>query len=294
MVPAEMKLTIAACQFPVSGEILRNLGYVKRQMQTAAERGADVALFPECALGGYAGWDFPSFDGYDWETLRVATEEVIALAGRLGLWVVLGSNHRLTGRHRPHNSLYLIDPTKGVVDRYDKLFCMGTPGTGDLAHYTPGSRIVTRKIEGIDCGFLICHDWRYPELYRELERRGVRVVLQSWYDGNIPDRDWSRRGDVNREVLPATIMGHAACNHLWIAGANTSQRQSVMGGLLVRPDGTVAAKGPRNRAHVLVATVDTSLDFPDLSRPWRRRAAKGVLHSGRTVEDPRSRDRTRT
>jgi hypothetical protein len=120
----------------------------------------------------------------------------------------------------------------------------------------------------------------------------VRLIFQSWYDGNLTDDEMATSGYVNTEVLPATVQGHAACNHLWISGTNTSKRHSVTGALLVRPDGVVVNKGPRNRAHVLLTTVDTSAEYEDLSAPWRRRATRGVLHSGMTVSDPRSNNRT--
>jgi hypothetical protein len=43
---------------------------------------------------------------------------------------------------------------------------------------------------------------------------------------------------------------------------------------------------------VLLTTVDTSTAYEDLSAPWRERAMRGELHSGTTVSDPRSDDRT--
>ena len=54
-------LTIATCQFPVSADITANLRHIKRQMDLASQRGARVAHFPEGALSGYAGTDFPTF-----------------------------------------------------------------------------------------------------------------------------------------------------------------------------------------------------------------------------------------
>ena len=84
-----MKLKIAACQFPVDGDIASNENYIRRQMKAAAKGRATVVHFPECALGGYAGWDLDSFKGYDWKALRAATKRVIELAKELNLWVIL-------------------------------------------------------------------------------------------------------------------------------------------------------------------------------------------------------------
>lgn len=91
----------ATCQFPVSAEIGANLRYAMRQMSAARHRGAAVAHFPEGALSGYAGTDFESFAGFDWDRLSEATEEVARHARRLGMWVVTGSAHRLTGDRKP-------------------------------------------------------------------------------------------------------------------------------------------------------------------------------------------------
>ncbi len=96
------------------------------------------------------------------------------MARWLKLWVVLGSNHPLTGRHKPHNSLYLINDCGEIIDRYDKMSCTkGTDGAkGDLDFYSPGSRLVVFTVQGFCCGLQICHDFRYQELYREYKNAG--------------------------------------------------------------------------------------------------------------------------
>jgi len=116
------------------------------------------------------GTDFPNFEGYDWGLLRAETEKIMALAGELGLWVALGSTHRLTEPNKPYNSLYLINPRGRIIDRYDKRFC--TPG--DLRRLTPGERFVHFTVKGVKCSLLICFDLRFPEVYRELYRQGVQ------------------------------------------------------------------------------------------------------------------------
>jgi predicted amidohydrolase len=96
---------VATCQFPVSPDVRANLDYVLRLVRSAHGQGADVAHFPEGALSGYAGTDFESFEGFDWDGLVAATNTVAGLARRLGIWVVLGSAHRLSGGQKPHNSV---------------------------------------------------------------------------------------------------------------------------------------------------------------------------------------------
>jgi hypothetical protein len=100
------KLQVATCQFPVCGDVRANADRIRRQMREARERGADLVHFPECALSGYAGEDVPSPADLDWGLLHKETDAILALAKELGVWVVLGSTHRLSGDHKPHDSLY--------------------------------------------------------------------------------------------------------------------------------------------------------------------------------------------
>ena len=184
-------LRVATCQFQVTADIGANLRHLTRQMRQAAGGGARVAHFCEGALSGYAGTDFDSFDDFDWDRLADATAQVADEARHLRLWVVLGSAHRLTGPHRPHNSLYVIDDTGRLVERYDKRFCSGGSErtAGDLHHYSPGDHFSVWDIDGICCGALICHDYRYPELYRAYKSLGVELVFHSTHAAHAsPER----------------------------------------------------------------------------------------------------------
>ena len=58
-------LKVATCQFAVGGSIKRNARQVCNFLRQAKKRKADIAHFSECALSGYVGTDFSSFDGYD-------------------------------------------------------------------------------------------------------------------------------------------------------------------------------------------------------------------------------------
>ena len=76
-------LVVATCQFPVSANVVRNGGYVMRQMRVARERGALVAHFPEACLSGYAGSDCESYEGFNWDVLERVTRKVLDLACEL-------------------------------------------------------------------------------------------------------------------------------------------------------------------------------------------------------------------
>jgi predicted amidohydrolase len=280
--PSNLKarLRIATCQFAEGWQPRRNAAMVRRYIAAAKRRRADVVHFHEGALSGYAGR--VASPDYDWDALREAMESVCAEAGRRGIWVVLGSSHRLTPPHRPHNSLYLISPRGRVADRYDKRFL--TPGELDV--YTPGEHFVTFTLNGVKCGLLICYDLRFPELYAALYKRGVRVVFQSFHNGRM------RRPGVHEHIMRQTLQAHAGINAMWISAANSSARYSRWGSVFIGPDGRIEQPLPKNRAGVMVNAVDLGRKFYDAGVAFRDVALRGALHNGRVVEDPRSRDRT--
>ena len=112
--------------------------------------------------------------------------EVMASAKQYRLWVVMGCNHRLTGKQKPHNSLYVIDHHGELVNRYDKMFCTGqNTKEGDLRHDSPGQSLVTFVVRGVKCGLLVCHDFRYPKLFHEYKRLGVELALMSFHNAGM-------------------------------------------------------------------------------------------------------------
>jgi predicted amidohydrolase len=274
-------LRIATCQFAVGESIPQNSRAIQQFLKKARKKNAAIVHFSECALSGYVGADFPSFEDYDWALLREETRKIIALAGELGLWVVLGSSHPLTEPHWPHNSLYLISPEGKIADRYDKRFC--TPG--DLDHFTPGDRFVTFTINDVKCALLICFDLRFPELYRELYKLGVQCLFQSFYNAR------QRGPSVHTHIMRQTMQAHAATNHMWVSMTNSCGYYSPYPSCFIQPDGVIAEQLRPNRPGMMINTVDLNRDFYDPMTGFREMAVAGKLTNGQgEIDDPRSRD----
>ena len=283
-------LRVATCQFPVEADVAANKNWILKQMQSAAGQGAEIAHFSECALSGYAGVDVESSEAFDWDELQAATEEIMQAAGELGLFVILGSSHRLSGGHKPHNCLYLIDKNGRLIDRYDKRFCTGEIApkpTLDLSQYTPGDRAVTFRIKGITCGLAICYEYRFPELYRDYWQQGVKIIFQSFHNARsmvVEDESYN----IWKTIVPATMSCRAAENHFWISANNSTTRVSRWASFAVRPDGQIVGKLKLHRPGVLITDMTLDPNYFDAPAPWRKTAISGRLHSGRLIKDPRS------
>lgn len=285
-------LQVATCQFSIEPEIKHNRKEVLRLMRKAAESNADVVHLSECCLSGYAGVDIPDCGAIDWDELRAATRDIQTLAKELKQWVLLGSTHQLSEGHKPHNCVYVIDAKGKIVNRYDKRFCTGTGGrkpTLDLVHYTPGDRACVFKIKGVTCAVLICYDYRFPELYRDLKRQKVQAIFQSFHNARktvVEDETYN----VWKTIVPATMSCRAAESYFWISANNSTTRPSRWGSFAVRPDGLITGQLPVHRSGVLMTEMEMSSDFFDAPGPWRMSAMDGQLHSGRLVDDERSAD----
>ena len=303
-----MKIKIATSQFPVSVDIEKNKFHIIRQIKEGASNGADVIHFPESSLSGHAGIDFDSFENYDWTLLKSATLEIMAAAKAFSIWVILGSAHRLTNPNKPHVCLYIINDEGEIVDRYDKMFCAGSCDEDDeeLKHYTPGRDFCNFEIKGVTCGVQICHEYRYPELYREHKKKGVQLMFHSFHAGNMtPLRQEAMETQVGKALhhlnsgktlpeitMPATMTSYAANNYMWISCSNTSGVESCWTSFVVRPDGVTIGKLQKNETSLLITEIDTAAKYYDSTLAWRQRAMDGQYHSGSLVEDDRSKDKT--
>ena len=274
------KLRIASCQFPVTGDIQENAAYIERQIRQAKIRGAEVVHFPECALSGYGGADFDSYEHFDWAQLKCSTAEICDLAKELSVWVLLGSTHQLSPGNKPHNSLYVINPEGKVIDRYDKRFCT----SGDLEYYSPGDHFVNFKINDINCGLLICYDVRFPELYREYSKSHADIIFQSFYN--------ARHGEdcIHPKIMPVTAQVRAATNSFYMSLTNSSAAYSWPCHFIT-PDGLVMKKLPANQPGIMISEIDVNQKYYDASGKYRMDAIEGQLNSGSLISDPKSADR---
>jgi predicted amidohydrolase len=152
---------------------LRQCGRDARElMRQAGSAGARIIHFPEGAtcspsnrilsVTGPAEVGPADWDRADWRVLRQELAAIARLAGELRLWTVLGSVHRLTPPHRPHNSMYVISDHGELVTRYDERLLSNTKLS---FMYAPGSGPVTFDVDGLRFGCAMGIEVHYPEVF---------------------------------------------------------------------------------------------------------------------------------
>jgi predicted amidohydrolase len=252
-------LTLATAQSIVTADVKANGVEIRRLMRAARAQGADIVHFPESAMSGCAKAHIKRWSDVDWSALESELHETAALAATLGIWVVLGSAHRLSSPHRPHNSLYVVSPRGTVATRYDKQWC----SYNEIRDwYTPGQGLGIFEIAGWRFGCALCIEIQFPELFDGYRRSDVDCVLFSAYS--------------ETPMFGIQAQGYAASHGYWISVAVPAQLSHPMSSRLVGPSGSIQAACEAKVSMLTVNVLDE--DAPEWNvalhhaRPWRAKA----------------------
>jgi predicted amidohydrolase len=131
----------------------------------------------------------------------------------------------------------------------------------------PGDEVVLAQAPFGPIGLSICYDLRFPELYRELTRRGARILA-------VPSAFTERTGKAHWEVL---LRARAIENLAYVlapaqVGSHGPGRASHGQAMIVDPWGAVLAQAPEGEGLALA-----ELDFQRQDRI--RRELPALLHA---------------
>jgi predicted amidohydrolase len=188
---------VAVVQMTSTTDVERNLGAAEALVAEAAARGAVFVGLPEnFAFLRSEGEPAPEPQDIDGAWVRRMAE----VARRLRVTLLLGSlPERVPGDARVRNTSVLIGPDGATLAAYRKvhLFDIDLPGMEHLKEsraVVPGDELVVVETAVGAVGLSICYDVRFPELYRELARRGARVLC-------VPSAFTERTGKAHWEIL---------------------------------------------------------------------------------------------
>lgn len=182
---------IAGVQMDVQlGRVAENLARIRGQLAEAAEAGARLIVFPECALTGYC---FASRD----EVARVAEPAdgssltaIAADCARLNVYAVVGMIE--SSHDKLFNAAALIGPN-GLISVYRKthLPCLGADRFVDSGR----EPFVVHDLGGLKIGVNICFDASFPEVARVFTVLGADLVVlpTNWADNAFKMATWVPR-----------------------------------------------------------------------------------------------------
>lgn len=258
-----MVVRIALIQMNSGRDVAENLAKAEERMEAGVQRGATWLALPE---------NF-SFLGEETEAWGIAAPYpegagvafLQGFARRHRVHIVGGSLPFRSDRPgKVTNTSLLIGPDGGILARYDKIHLFDV-AIGDRVHYEesagvePGAEPVCVATPIGPVGLSICYDLRFPELYRELVRRGARVFF-------VPAAFMMETGKDHWEVL---LRARAIENQAYVVapaqfGRHGRKRISYGRSMVVDPWGTVIACAPDRET-----TLCVEIDFDDLERVRR-------------------------
>ncbi|RWZ50905.1 carbon-nitrogen hydrolase family protein [Labedella phragmitis] len=246
-------MRVALAQIVSSEDPAANLRLVAEQSEEAAERGAELVVFPEATMRAFG------------HPLREIAEPVDGpwasavrrLAETLGITIIVGMFTPGDGR-RVRNTLLVAGPAGTAT--YDKLHLFDAFGFAESRTVTPGDEVVTVDVGSTTLGLATCYDIRFPDLFTATARAGavVQVVVASWGAGPGKFEQWellarARALDTTSIVLAVGQGDPITAGVDVVDGAPTG----VGGSLVVSPFGEVLHRlGPA--PELLVVDLDVT------------------------------------
>lgn len=251
------RFSMAVIQLSSTQDPEENLQEIGAFVREAAERGAQAAALPECAL--YRGLEM---ERYAQDVPGgAAVRRLAQLARETGLWLHCGSLYeRAPQGGRPYNCTLVIRPDGTLAGKYRKLHPFDVavpngPAVRESDQICPGEEIVTVDAGDLGTwGLSICYDLRFGELYRLMALEGAQVLF-------VPANFTLNTGRDHWEVL---IRARAIENGCYVVAPGQfgpgPEFPAFGRSMVADPWGNVIARAP-DRPGVILADID--LDYVD-------------------------------
>jgi predicted amidohydrolase len=171
--PSTEKVRIAVIQQDGNpGQVSANLKKALHAAEKALDQDADVILFHEELLIGYA------------DNARELAEPVNGPTSKAFQDLLQGTDalviYGLT--EKDHNDYYISAPiisADGVIDNYRKthLWWKAEGLRHEPTFYKPGNKLVTFDVKGYKSGIMICYDGDFPEMTRSYANLGCKMLF---------------------------------------------------------------------------------------------------------------------
>jgi predicted amidohydrolase len=231
------------CRF---GEPESNLQAIRERLRVAAEGGARLVTFPECALTGYCfeskeeAWSHA-------EPLHGPSMNMVAADCRsFGVWAIVGFLERDDASGQFFNAAALIGPA-GIIGSYRKIHL---PCLGVDRFAAPGDRpFEVHDLDGLRIGINICYDGSFPESSRVLTLLGADLVVlpTNWPTGA-------------RSTVKHLVQARALENHIYYLAVNRIGEERGFQFLgqsrIVNFDGELLASSEGRSDEILYAELD--------------------------------------
>ncbi len=181
---------------PVIGDLKGNTKKILSSIEKARSEKADIVLFPELTICGYAPGDLLLHDDFIEATEKCLVEIVAASKGICIIVGLVRINHG-KGKHLFNSAAFICDGK--IVDFYNKCLLPTYNVFDERRYFEPGREVKTFMVKGKKIGLIICEDiWQHSGVdtryafdpVEELAKEKIDILLNlsaSPYQFDKPD-----------------------------------------------------------------------------------------------------------
>lgn len=259
---AEKSVKVGVVQMRMSDNPDENFAKALKMTREAVAKGADVVCLPELFRSRY----FCQTEDADFFALAEpvpgpSVEAFAQLAAEHDTAIVVSLfERRAPGLY--HNTVAVIDGTRGYVGKYRKTHIPDDPRYYEKFYFTPGDLgFKAFATEKATLGTLICWDQWYPEAARLTAMRGAEILFYPTAIGWHPEEKQDV-GVAQHEAWETMQRSHAIANGCFVVAVNRTGFEpdpDSDGGIefwgqsfIAAPDGQILRKAPRDEECVFV------------------------------------------
>lgn len=245
-------MIVAAVQLRSTEDVGANLERAEYFIARAAQAGARIVALPENFAYLRSEGESVSFSDQVGGNIHSRLSQ---LSLRLGVYILAGSIPEKAVSGKVYNTSALIDPAGEITAVYRKIHLFdATLKDGTVLEESKtvqrGDSLVLGEVDGVRVGLSICYDLRFPELYREMTRRGAEAIF-------VPSAFTVPTGRDHWEVL---LRARAIENQVYVIapaqyGQHNPRRASYGRSMIIDPWGTILAQAPDKEA-LITAEMD--------------------------------------
>jgi deaminated glutathione amidase len=198
-------MRVALGQLPISSAPQVNLERVRAAAASAADQGAQLAVFPEGTQVRFS------------EDLRAMAEPLdgpfcqgLSAAAKSAGLAIIATLFEPAPDGRVYNTTVGYEADGSLAAVYRKIHLFDALGYRESESVAPGSELVLARLAGLRIGFMTCYDLRFPELARALATAGADLLVlpAAWAAGLFKEEHWV-----------TLIRARAIENTIWVAAA---------------------------------------------------------------------------
>jgi omega-amidase len=249
-----MKIAVAQISC-LLGDPEANLLKVREFSLRAKQAGAELIVFPEMTDTGYS---MPVIGEHANHWNNGFVPGLQEIARELSIAIVSGVSER--DGSSIYNSQVLIDSRGDLGGKYRKTHLYAVAPVEEQTCFAPGDRFASFALGGLNFGFSICYDLRFPEMYRKLaseQNVDAFIVSSAWPFPRV-------------EHFRTLAMARAIENQSYVVASNRVGKDDDLwfcgSSAIIDPRGVVIAAASADREEFIQADLSEELVLSVRSR----------------------------